>query len=157
MLRCGLPIAQQTTPNTLHVGLQYQTSDAKTVKKALRKDACMPKIIDFGMALRIGQGMSHASNVKQGTPFYMAPEVRNDHRLSRASDVYAFGVIMWEVVMGCCVYVAEYAPSRCCHAVFHPTPLSLLPRDAPSLPQTAQRHVRFLSSQHRRGRAYPAE
>jgi serine/threonine protein kinase len=123
--------------------MQYQTSAARTVKKALHKDACTPKIIDFGMAIRIGQGMSHASNVKQGTPFYMAPEVKNDHRLSCSSDVYAFGVIMWELVMGCSVYVAKCVPLSLRPAVFgfHLIAMLVFMRGAPSLPQTAQLHV----------------
>ena len=33
----------------------------------------------------------------QGTPFFMAPELLRGGRISVESDVYAFGVTLWEV------------------------------------------------------------
>lgn len=111
-------------------GVQIDDSKTKSTRKALVNQCAVPKIIDFGMAMRMGQHKSHASNVQQGTPFYMAPELSTTFRLSRASDVYAFGVIMWEMMMGTSVFRAiECAPLATPAAVphMHPPALAMEP------------------------------
>jgi serine/threonine protein kinase len=62
------------------------------------------------MARRLGPDCNYASGVSQGTPFYVAPEVVHRHKLYQASDVYAFGVIMWELMMGKLIYLRRCVP-----------------------------------------------
>ena len=94
--------------------VQFDPNKHKRLKHALRHAAVTPKVTDFGMAMRFKHGQSHQSNVKHGTPFYVAPEVRSQQRIGTASDTYGFGIIMWELMHGCNIFVAGCArpPSR---------------------------------------------
>src|SRR6266481_2896765 len=55
-----------------------------------------PVITDFGLASRANQ----PSGASGGTPGYMAPELCRGERPSKASDIYALGVILYEIVTG---------------------------------------------------------
>ncbi|KAI7743281.1 hypothetical protein M8C21_007460, partial [Ambrosia artemisiifolia] len=59
------------------------------------------KLSDFGLA-RLGpvNGESHVSTGIAGTYGYMAPEYMATGRLYVKSDVYAFGVLMLEIITG---------------------------------------------------------
>jgi serine/threonine protein kinase len=84
--------------------VQYDENAFESLEKALLEGAVEAKITDFGMAMRIAPESSHASGVHCGTAFYMAPEIERERQFRPASDVYAFGVMMWELMMGCLVY-----------------------------------------------------
>lgn len=84
--------------------VQFETTSYDDVSDALADSAAVSKLTDFGMAARLRDGEQFVANVRQGTPFYIAPEVVREHRLHTASDVWAFGVIMWEVMRGCLCY-----------------------------------------------------
>lgn len=56
------------------------------------------KIGDFGIARRIPPGHARVPlDVMNGTVSHMAPELLNDKFISRATDVYSFAVLLWEV------------------------------------------------------------
>ena len=59
------------------------------------------KVADFGLSSKLpDDGGTHESGVFQGTLSHMAPEMMTDGRVSRASDVYAFGILLWELYTG---------------------------------------------------------
>jgi tRNA A-37 threonylcarbamoyl transferase component Bud32/tetratricopeptide (TPR) repeat protein len=64
---------------------------------------CQPHVTDFGLAKRL-EGDSRLTGTEQilGTPAYMPPEqARGDHRqIGLASDVYALGAILYELLVG---------------------------------------------------------
>ncbi|KAG2428190.1 hypothetical protein HXX76_011870 [Chlamydomonas incerta] len=58
------------------------------------------KVADFGLSVPMAEDQTHASNRFAGTPAYAAPEVRTLGRMSKAADVYAFGVLLLEFFHG---------------------------------------------------------
>lgn len=52
-------------------------------------------LVDLGVARRIGQG-----GAVRGTHAYMAPEQVQGHAWTEATDVFALGVVLWELVSG---------------------------------------------------------
>jgi eukaryotic-like serine/threonine-protein kinase len=58
-------------------------------------------IMDFGLARRqSAPGRISPTEVLAGTPTYMAPELWDGVKPSVASDIYALGVVLWELVSG---------------------------------------------------------
>jgi len=49
------------------------------------------KVSDFGLSMKLDPAAGHISNMRQGTPFYAAPEVRDAGFLSKAADTFSFG------------------------------------------------------------------
>lgn len=70
------------------------------------------KIMDFGLArqlkpstgitdtLRTNASQTSQSGTISGTPTYMAPELLRGERATMASDVFAFGLILYEIATG---------------------------------------------------------
>lgn len=54
------------------------------------------KLIDFGLAKRLSAGSTELIfNQLQGTYFYMPPEMWQNFKASKKSDIYSFGFTMW--------------------------------------------------------------
>ena len=58
------------------------------------------QVADFGLSVRMAANQTHVSGQRHGTPLYAAPEVIRDAQISKAADVYSFGVMLWEMVGG---------------------------------------------------------
>ncbi len=55
------------------------------------------KLTDFGIARALGAPDAHTVNAIVGTPAYMAPEQVEGHAIDGRTDVYAFGVMLFEL------------------------------------------------------------
>lgn len=62
-----------------------------------------PKVCDFGLARFIPDSLTKSKNLMTqgiGTPLYMAPELINDDDYGKEVDVYAFGILAYEIITG---------------------------------------------------------
>src|SRR5262249_29407852 len=63
-------------------------------------DARQIKIIDFGLARTAHLDGMTATGLIMGTPEYMAPELVSGKRADERSDIYALGIILYELFTG---------------------------------------------------------
>ncbi len=87
------------------------------------------KVIDFGLAI-LDAG---AAREIAGSPEYMAPEVIRGEQPTSAADVYSFGVMLWEMLVGRTPFVGGDVPAvldRHLHVVPE-APIALAPVPRP--------------------------
>ncbi|RLN30285.1 hypothetical protein C2845_PM05G07660 [Panicum miliaceum] len=66
----------------------------------LLSDSYVPKITDFGMAKFLGRDFSRAITTMRGTIGYLAPEWISGVAITPKVDVYAYGMVLLEIVSG---------------------------------------------------------
>ena len=82
--------------------------DLKPGNIMLRDDGTVA-LIDFGIshAMRRGQARPTAADAISGTPYYMSPEQARGEPTDERTDLYALGVILYQMLTGEKLYVGE--------------------------------------------------
>src|SRR5580658_10241700 len=65
------------------------------------------RVIDFGVAKATGRLQTTRPGVLKGKMAYMAPEQLSGGEVSRRVDIYALGVVLWEVLAGKRLFAGE--------------------------------------------------
>eukprot|EP00198_Chlamydomonas_reinhardtii_P007667 XP_001697004.1 predicted protein [Chlamydomonas reinhardtii] len=70
------------------------------------------KVADFGLSVVVPDSRTHLSNHRCGSPFYIAPEVYSHGQACTASDIFSFGVVLWELYTNTSAGQRDLATSR---------------------------------------------
>ncbi|NJC99013.1 MAG: hypothetical protein C3F07_04225 [Anaerolineales bacterium] len=103
----------------------------------------VPYISDFGIAkLSQAQGSSVTGSAIIGTPAYMAPEQASGETVDGRSDIYALGIILFEMLTGRQPYEADTPMAVAIKHITEPVPHILeanpkLPKEVDTIIQTA--------------------
>ena len=103
--------------------------DIKPANIMLLKETNNIKVTDFGIA-RITSSSKTKTGVVMGTPSYMSPEQVNGRKVDGRSDVFALGIVMFEMLTGQKPFVSEDVTSllyQISH-VRHPSARELNPK-----------------------------
>ena len=96
----------------------------------------IPRVIDFGVAKAMGRSEDTGSGQFRGKPAYASPEVLRGGPVSRQTDLFAAGTILWELLTGERLFRAE-THADTFHNVLNqsiPNPLEILRARGGQLP-----------------------
>ena len=85
------------------------------------------KVVDFGIAAAVATCEDSADDILLGTPTYVAPERLTGSAVEPASDVYALGVLLYQLLSGATPWPAE-SPTRLLANHLWAEPPPLVPR-----------------------------
>jgi serine/threonine protein kinase len=105
--------------------------DIKPANILLAKDG-MPRLTDFGIARIIGSEITETGSI-MGTAAYIAPEVIQGAPADARSDIWALGIVLFEMLAGRQPFQAENAGSLIFSIISNPLPdLETLRPDVPT-------------------------
>ncbi len=97
----------------------------------LLADDGTPRLTDFGVA-RVGDLNLTSPTVVVGTLAYLSPEALSGMTLDDRTDIWAFGVMLYEMLAGCCPFGGEHVGAITGAILHKPTPnLTTIRPDVP--------------------------
>ena len=115
--------------------------DVKTDNALLTAEGAV-KLTDFGVALVAGNKPSQPGEGTSGTAAYMSPEQAQGLAIDHRSDIFSFGVVLFELATGEVPYAGQPAEAMLYDIVNTPPPAIRQYRD--DLPESFERLVRKL-------------
>jgi serine/threonine-protein kinase len=80
------------------------------------------KVADFGIARALSEASVNTGSLLWGTPHYFAPEQAAGQATTPASDVYAIGIIIFEMLTGRLPFEADTLPALALKHLHEPPP-----------------------------------
>lgn len=112
--------------------------DLKPDNIILLGDATAPsalKVLDFGLAKLLGASRLTHDDVVYGTPQYMSPEQASGEELDARVDIYALGILTYEMLTGRVPFEADSYMGVLTQQIYaEPTPLSAHRQDLTAYP-----------------------
>ena len=91
------------------------------------------KVMDFGLAKMKGKTQLTKAGSTLGTLEYMAPEQAKGEEVDHQSDIWSFGVVLYEMLTGQLPFKGEYDAAVMYEIINeHPKPIEILRSDSPS-------------------------
>jgi hypothetical protein len=112
-------------------------------------------VTDFGIALVTSRPGRELPGATTGTPHYMSPEQSLGEHLDGRSDVYALGVVLYEMLTGTCPFTGRNATEVIAHHISAPIPK--LSEREPETPEPLARLVERMLAKDPAGRPTAAE
>ncbi|MCA9973897.1 MAG: protein kinase [Anaerolineales bacterium] len=91
-----------------------------------------PKLTDFGVASMADSAYLTQTGMWVGTPHYLSPEACNGEKLDARADIWAFGVLLYEMLAGRVPFAGDTLMATLTAIFRHPLPdLSTMRQDVP--------------------------
>jgi serine/threonine protein kinase/tetratricopeptide (TPR) repeat protein len=102
----------------------FKSANVLLIPSERSPDGMRVVVTDFGLARETAAGAARLTGTLDviGTPAYMAPEQLNGGEISPATDIYALGIVMYEMLTGNVPYSGDTAIAMALRRLSEPAP-----------------------------------